>query len=128
MSVAESFLPARIERATRTGGAITFVGSGAPERVEWARLHEEARAMAGALPVRGLEGLLPFFESPPPDSAIRTTATSTTTAATSGTRRRRRRDRMTDRGSGACIDADPKPGPGLSATAGTARPVPFPGL
>src|SRR5207302_8261871 len=71
-------------------------------------------AMAGALAVRGLEGLLPFFESPPPDSAIRTTATSTTTAATSGTRRRRRRDRMTDRGSGACIDADPKPGPGLT--------------
>ena len=36
------------------GGAITFVGSGEPERIEWAQLHEEARAMAGALQARGV--------------------------------------------------------------------------
>src|SRR5436853_4214761 len=54
MSVAESFLPARIEQASARGGAITFVGSGDPDRVEWARLHEEARAVAGALQGRGV--------------------------------------------------------------------------
>jgi fatty-acyl-CoA synthase len=54
MTTAESFLPARIERATAKGGAITFVGSGDPERVEWARLHEDARGMAAALQARGV--------------------------------------------------------------------------
>ena len=55
MTVAETSLLTRIEQAAgaRTG-AITFVGSGPPERVEWARLHEEARAMAGALQARGV--------------------------------------------------------------------------
>ena len=55
MTVAETSLLTRIEQAAGTGaGAITFVGSGPPERVEWARLLEEARAMAGALQVRGV--------------------------------------------------------------------------
>src|SRR5438105_3425292 len=54
MTQAESFLPARIEHATQNGGAVTFVGAGPPERVEWARLHEEARAAAGALQARGV--------------------------------------------------------------------------
>ncbi|MBV8559575.1 MAG: AMP-binding protein, partial [Acidimicrobiia bacterium] len=55
MTVAETSLVARIEQAAGSGtGAITFVGSGPPERVEWARLHEEARAMAGALQRRGV--------------------------------------------------------------------------
>src|SRR5256885_11158274 len=55
MTVAETSLLARIDHAAGAGeGAITLVGSGPPERVEWARLHEEARAMAGALQARGV--------------------------------------------------------------------------
>ncbi|MBV8162140.1 MAG: AMP-binding protein [Acidimicrobiia bacterium] len=55
MTVAESSLLARIERAAGSGsGAITFVGSGPPDRVPWGRLHEDARAMAGALQARGV--------------------------------------------------------------------------
>jgi fatty-acyl-CoA synthase len=55
MTVAETSLLTRIEQAASApNGAITFVGSGPPERVEWARLHEEARAMAGALQARGV--------------------------------------------------------------------------
>jgi fatty-acyl-CoA synthase len=55
MTVAETSLLARIEHAAGAGrGAITFVGSGPPDRVEWGRLHEEARAMAGALQARGI--------------------------------------------------------------------------
>jgi fatty-acyl-CoA synthase len=55
MTVAETSLLARVERAAGSNaGAITFVGSGPPDRVEWARLHEEARAMAGALQARGV--------------------------------------------------------------------------
>src|SRR5947209_9902597 len=55
MTVAETSLLTRIEHvAGARAGAITFVGSGPPERVEWGRLHEEARAMAGALQARGV--------------------------------------------------------------------------
>ena len=55
MTLAETSLLSRIEHAAGSGaGAITFVGSGPPERVEWARLHVEARAMAGALQARGV--------------------------------------------------------------------------
>ncbi|MCU1449257.1 MAG: putative fatty-acid--CoA ligase [Acidimicrobiales bacterium] len=55
MTVVETSLLTRIEHAagSRAGG-ITFVGSGAPERVEWGRLHEEARATAAALQARGV--------------------------------------------------------------------------
>jgi fatty-acyl-CoA synthase len=44
----------RIERATTRGGAITFVGTEAPERVGWDELHEDARATAAALQARGI--------------------------------------------------------------------------
>src|SRR5207248_7903960 len=55
MTVAETSLLARIEQAAGAGaGAITFVGSGPPERVEWGRLHEEAQGMAGALQAWGV--------------------------------------------------------------------------
>jgi fatty-acyl-CoA synthase len=47
-----SYLPTRLARATERGGTITFVSSG--EQVEWARLHQEARAMAAALQARGV--------------------------------------------------------------------------
>ena len=51
-------LATRVEAATAGGRAITFVGSGAGtadgERVEWARLHEDARAMAAGLQARGV--------------------------------------------------------------------------
>jgi fatty-acyl-CoA synthase len=47
-------LAARIERATARGGALTFVGAGDPMRVEWARLHDDARKLAGALQARGV--------------------------------------------------------------------------
>ncbi len=47
-------LPDRIERAASTGGTVTFVGSGDPERVSWARLHEDARAVAANLQRRGI--------------------------------------------------------------------------
>jgi fatty-acyl-CoA synthase len=46
-------LGARIERASARG-SITFVGAGPDERVEWARLHDDARAMAAALQARGV--------------------------------------------------------------------------
>jgi len=56
MTQAETSLLTRIETAAGAGkGAITFVGSGPPERVEWARLHDEARAMAGALQAKGIK-------------------------------------------------------------------------
>src|SRR5687767_14023432 len=47
-----SYLPTRLARATERGGTITFVSSG--EQVEWARLHQEARAIAAALQARGV--------------------------------------------------------------------------
>ncbi|MDQ3945116.1 MAG: fatty acyl-AMP ligase [Actinomycetota bacterium] len=47
-----NYLPTRLTRATERGGTITFVSSG--ERVEWSRLHQEARAMAAALQARGV--------------------------------------------------------------------------
>jgi fatty-acyl-CoA synthase len=50
-----SSLPQRIERAVSRGGTITFVsGDHEPVRVTWAQLHDDARAMAGALQVRGI--------------------------------------------------------------------------
>jgi fatty-acyl-CoA synthase len=51
-----SFLP-RLEACAETRHAITFVGSagaGGRERVEWGRLHEDARGMAAALQARGV--------------------------------------------------------------------------
>ncbi|MHB8671811.1 MAG: AMP-binding protein [Acidimicrobiales bacterium] len=51
-------LAARIERASAGGGTITFLSgpgaTGAPETVEWARLHEEARGAAARLQARGV--------------------------------------------------------------------------
>src|SRR5688500_17592125 len=47
-------LTARIEAAASRATAVTFVGSGAPDRVPWAELHAEARGMAGALQARGV--------------------------------------------------------------------------
>jgi fatty-acyl-CoA synthase len=47
-------LAARVERAATSGRAITFVGSGAPERVPWAELHDDARRYAGALQALGI--------------------------------------------------------------------------
>jgi fatty-acyl-CoA synthase len=44
----------RVEAATGRGGVITFVGAGEPDVVSWAQLHEEARALAGALQARGV--------------------------------------------------------------------------
>ncbi|TMM15275.1 MAG: fatty acyl-AMP ligase [Actinobacteria bacterium] len=49
-----STLTARIERATTRGGTATFVGSGDPEPVSWARLHDDARAVAANLQRRGI--------------------------------------------------------------------------
>src|SRR5438270_3736199 len=57
-----SYLPTRLIRATERGGAITFLSADGPpnsggpggERVEWAVLHEEAKAMAVALTRRGV--------------------------------------------------------------------------
>jgi fatty-acyl-CoA synthase len=49
---------ARLETAAAGPGSLTFVGSVAgdasPDRVGWDRLHEEARAVAGALQARGV--------------------------------------------------------------------------
>ena len=47
-------LSTRIERATTTGGSITFVGSDPVQRVGWDQLHQEARATASALQARGI--------------------------------------------------------------------------
>jgi fatty-acyl-CoA synthase len=49
-------LAARIERAiaARPGGTITFVGGGQEDRVLWAQLHDDARAMAAGLQARGV--------------------------------------------------------------------------
>jgi fatty-acyl-CoA synthase len=51
-----SLLP-RLEATAETPHSITFVGSAGAdgrERVEWSRLHEDARAMAAALQARGI--------------------------------------------------------------------------
>ncbi|MGH9024857.1 MAG: AMP-binding protein, partial [Acidimicrobiia bacterium] len=53
-----SLLP-RLEAAAETGRGVTFVGSAAGgdhtvERVEWGRLHEDARRMGGALQALGV--------------------------------------------------------------------------
>jgi len=51
-----SLLP-RLEATAETRHSITFVGSAGAdgrERVEWSRLHEDARAMAAALQARGV--------------------------------------------------------------------------
>jgi fatty-acyl-CoA synthase len=47
-------LASRIERAAERGGSVTFVGTGEPERVPWAELHHDARAMAAAMQERGV--------------------------------------------------------------------------
>ncbi len=49
-------LAARIERAidARPEGTITFVGGGQEDRLPWARLHDDARAMAAGLQARGV--------------------------------------------------------------------------
>ena len=49
----------RLQTAAEGPGTITFVGSaagdaGPADRVEWARLHDDARAMAAALQARGV--------------------------------------------------------------------------
>lgn len=47
----------RLEAAAEGTGSITFVGSaagGPPDEVPWARLHDDARAMAAALQARGV--------------------------------------------------------------------------
>src|SRR5918999_4384388 len=50
-----SYLPTRLSRAAERGGTITFLSADGPgERVEWAVLHEEAKAMAVALARRGV--------------------------------------------------------------------------
>ncbi|MDQ1505165.1 MAG: fatty-acyl-CoA synthase [Actinomycetota bacterium] len=54
-----SYLPARLIRAAERGGTITFLSADSPttdgsEKVEWAVLHEEAKAMAVALARRGV--------------------------------------------------------------------------
>src|SRR5688500_2219378 len=50
-----SYLPTRLARATERGGTITFLsGDGPGDRVEWAVLHEEAKAMAVALTRHGV--------------------------------------------------------------------------
>src|SRR3954447_25088348 len=46
-------LPERIEAATNRGGSVTFVVGDEVDRVEWSRLHEDARRMAAALRARG---------------------------------------------------------------------------
>jgi fatty-acyl-CoA synthase len=48
-------LPARIETSAGRGGAVTFVGADAPDRVTWAELHDEARSIAAAMHERGVE-------------------------------------------------------------------------
>ena len=52
-----SYLPTRLISATERGGTITFLSAEGPdagETVEWAVLHEEAKAMAVALARRGV--------------------------------------------------------------------------
>jgi fatty-acyl-CoA synthase len=52
-----SFLLPRLEATAETRHGITFVGSAGAdgrERVEWGRLHEDARGMAAALQARGV--------------------------------------------------------------------------
>ena len=44
----------RIEHAVARGGTITFVGSDGTDPVPWARLHEDARAMAAGLQAAGI--------------------------------------------------------------------------
>src|SRR5205085_2615032 len=52
-----SYLPTRLISAAERGGTITFLSADGPDagdRVEWAVLHEEAKAMAVALASRGV--------------------------------------------------------------------------
>jgi len=53
MTLPSSLLP-RIEHAAREGGVITFVDGDGADRVEWSRLHEQARGIAAALQARGI--------------------------------------------------------------------------
>src|SRR4051812_46114434 len=54
MTAALPTLIERVEAAAARGGAVTFVGSAEPDRVPWAELHDDARAMAGAMQARGV--------------------------------------------------------------------------
>jgi fatty-acyl-CoA synthase len=47
-------LVARIERALERGGSVTFVNGESTERVEWARLYDEAATVAAGLQARGV--------------------------------------------------------------------------
>ena len=50
-----SYLPTRLITAAERGGTVTFLAADGPgDRVEWAVLHEEAKAMAVALARRGV--------------------------------------------------------------------------
>jgi fatty-acyl-CoA synthase len=44
----------RLESAAALGRTVTFIGDEGDERVEWSRLHDDARAMAAALQRRGV--------------------------------------------------------------------------
>jgi fatty-acyl-CoA synthase len=47
-------LPARISRAAERGGTVTFVTNNVTDPIPWAQLHDEAKAVAAALQVRGI--------------------------------------------------------------------------
>ncbi|MBV9254633.1 MAG: AMP-binding protein [Actinobacteria bacterium] len=47
-------LPRRIEEATGRGGTVTFLMGDRPDPVPWAQVHDEARAIAGALQALGI--------------------------------------------------------------------------
>ena len=50
----DATLGERIAAATGRGGTVTFVGSAGAESVEWARVHDDARAVAATLQARGV--------------------------------------------------------------------------
>ena len=47
-------LPGRLEAAAGRGRGVTFVADGRVDRVEWSRLHDDARAVAAVLQSRGV--------------------------------------------------------------------------
>ncbi|MBI2169193.1 MAG: AMP-binding protein [Actinobacteria bacterium] len=54
MTSVPTCLPSRIEHAAREGGVLAFITGDEVERVEWGRLHEEARGVAAGLQARGV--------------------------------------------------------------------------